>query len=280
MPNDTAITRLLYAILSQKCLKDIDWNKVAHHPILCQEITNGHAARMRYSRFKKQMEGTATIRRPRGPNSPRKTKVEKSAKSPRKGKGKAKEEEEEEPVKMEPVSRQGTVESEHVSEREGTGRMEKRVKLEPGLALGGATTSFSESLPTPRTMPNTPTSSSQYAREASASPSPGPSERFEAGDMSEMDEMGFSFGMHGNDGLPGMYAAPPMMGEGMGPGFAGGFGMGMGMQMGLGDPYEGLWQGHGHAHGGHGGQGSGMPGGERGVHVKTEPRWEEAYRHT
>ena len=92
MANDTATTRLLYAILSQKCLKDvrpllfqldfhgsltyytnvknqIDWNKVAHDPILSQEITNGHAARMRYSRFKKQMEGTAPIRRPRNNNN-------------------------------------------------------------------------------------------------------------------------------------------------------------------------------------------------------------------
>ncbi|KAN0110137.1 hypothetical protein V8E51_006524 [Hyaloscypha variabilis] len=293
MPNDTAITRLLYAILSQKCLKDIDWNKVAHHPILMQEITNGHAARMRYSRFKKQMDGTATVRRPRGPNtnSPRKAKVEKP-KSPRKGKGKAKEEEaEEERVKMEPGmgmgygERQGTVESEALSashnERDcDRERAEKRVKLEPGLALG---ISQSESLPTPKTMPNTP-SSSRYVREAeaSASPSPGPSERFEE-EMSEMDEMGFSFGgMHGEEGLPGMYAAPPqMMGEGLAPGFAGGYGMGMGMQMGLGDPYEGLWHGHGHGHAnaGHGGQRSAMLGGEGSVHVKTEPRWEEAYRH-
>jgi hypothetical protein len=245
---------------------------------------------MRYSRFKKQMDGTATVRRPRGPNSnsnsPRKAKVEKP-KSPRKGKGKAKEEEEAEGerVKMEPGmgmghgERQGTVESETLSASHHE-RAEKRVKLEPGLALG---ISQSESLPTPKTMPNTP-SSSRYAREAeaSASPSPGPSERFEE-EMSEMDEMGFSFGaMHGEEGLPGMYGAPPQMtGEGLAPGFVGGYGMGMGMQMGLGDPYEGLWHGHGHGHAnlGHSGQRSAMLGGEGSVHVKTEPRWEEAYRH-
>ncbi|PQE29839.1 hypothetical protein CJF32_00000512 [Rutstroemia sp. NJR-2017a WRK4] len=79
MPNEMSINRLLYAMLSQKCLKDIcmilpttgpfrhshvhlhnkiDWNKVAQDPFLAQEITNGHAARMRYSRFKKQMEET------------------------------------------------------------------------------------------------------------------------------------------------------------------------------------------------------------------------------
>jgi len=53
---------------------------VAHDPILSQEITNGHAARMRYSRFKKQMDGTAPVRRPRNPASPRKSKVEKKGK--------------------------------------------------------------------------------------------------------------------------------------------------------------------------------------------------------
>ncbi|CAG8952097.1 hypothetical protein HYFRA_00000835 [Hymenoscyphus fraxineus] len=81
MPNETAINRLLYAILSQKCLKDIDWNKVANDPVLKKEITNGHAARMRYSRFKKQMEGTSGVsRKPRNPNSPRKNKPKKNTK--------------------------------------------------------------------------------------------------------------------------------------------------------------------------------------------------------
>ncbi|ESZ89948.1 hypothetical protein SBOR_9657 [Sclerotinia borealis F-4128] len=79
MTNDGAINRLLYAILSQKCLKDIDWNKVAHDPILSQEITNGHAARMRYSRFKKQMDGmTSMPTRPRKIATPRRSRVEKN----------------------------------------------------------------------------------------------------------------------------------------------------------------------------------------------------------
>lgn len=94
MTNDGAINRLLYAILSQKCLKDvcqiifnhflltlttkIDWNKVAHDPILAQEITNGHAARMRYSRFKKQMDSTTSMpTRPRKIATPRRSRVEK-----------------------------------------------------------------------------------------------------------------------------------------------------------------------------------------------------------
>jgi hypothetical protein len=34
-------------------------------------ITNGHAARMRYSRFKQQMEGNTPVRRARKPNSKR-----------------------------------------------------------------------------------------------------------------------------------------------------------------------------------------------------------------
>jgi len=225
------------------------------------------------------MDGTATVRRPRGPNSPRQ-RVEKTPKAPRKGKGKAKEEDTgEKKVKLELErdigGREDTVESERpVGER----RVEKRFKREPGLALGVASTSQSESHPTPRTMPSTPT---EYTRVASGSPSPDPSEMFEEGGGYEMDEMGFSFGARGNEGLPGMYDGLPMMNQGTGAGFGGGIGSGygMGIQMGMGDPYEGLWHGHGHANAGHGGQRSGMLGGEGGVQVKTEPRWEEAYRH-
>ncbi|KAG9240338.1 hypothetical protein BJ878DRAFT_389608, partial [Calycina marina] len=78
MTNDQSMVRLLYAILSQKCLKDIDWNQIARDPVLSLEITNGHAARMRYSRFKKQMEGTAGVtKKQRNPASPRKSRVEK-----------------------------------------------------------------------------------------------------------------------------------------------------------------------------------------------------------
>lgn len=56
---------------------------MAQHPILQQEITNGHAARMRYSRFKKQMEGTTSVRRPRNPNSSPRKRVEKKSKKSR-----------------------------------------------------------------------------------------------------------------------------------------------------------------------------------------------------
>ncbi|KAI6779843.1 uncharacterized protein J7T54_003767 [Emericellopsis cladophorae] len=52
-PNsDNAMARFLFAILKQKNLKDIDWNQVAEDPVLLQPISNGHAARMRYSRFR------------------------------------------------------------------------------------------------------------------------------------------------------------------------------------------------------------------------------------
>ncbi|KAJ8126794.1 hypothetical protein O1611_g6845 [Lasiodiplodia mahajangana] len=76
--NDNAMTRFLFAILRQKNLKDIDWNQVAHDPILAQEITNGHAARMRYSRFRTAMLGLEPTKRNR--TSPPKSRVTKSKK--------------------------------------------------------------------------------------------------------------------------------------------------------------------------------------------------------
>ncbi|KAJ2977914.1 hypothetical protein NUW58_g7664 [Xylaria curta] len=79
--NDNAMTRFLFAILRQKNLKDIDWNQVAHDPILAQEITNGHAARMRYSRFRSAMLGLEPTRRNRtGPPKSRVTKSKKESK--------------------------------------------------------------------------------------------------------------------------------------------------------------------------------------------------------
>lgn len=61
----------------------IDWNKVADDPMLKNQITNGHAARMRYARFKKQMEGTVGERKPRAPATPRKRKDGKKRGSPK-----------------------------------------------------------------------------------------------------------------------------------------------------------------------------------------------------
>lgn len=77
MPTDGPTAKFLYAIIKQLDLKSvsvlrrgnasllilfqqIDWNMVA----ASLEISNGHAARMRYSRFRQQMEGTTST--PRG----------------------------------------------------------------------------------------------------------------------------------------------------------------------------------------------------------------------
>ncbi|KAI1311096.1 hypothetical protein F5Y03DRAFT_343449 [Xylaria venustula] len=79
--NDNAMTRFLFAILRQKNLKDIDWNQVAHDPILAQPITNGHAARMRYSRFRSAMLGLEPTKRNRTASP--KSRVTKSKKDPK-----------------------------------------------------------------------------------------------------------------------------------------------------------------------------------------------------
>ena len=57
---DGQTARFLYTIIKQLDLKSIDWTLVA----ASLEITNGHAARMRYSRFKQQMEGQTTQSKP------------------------------------------------------------------------------------------------------------------------------------------------------------------------------------------------------------------------
>ena len=58
-------------------IPQIDWNLIASE----LGITNGHAARMRFSRFKQQMEGLQPTRRPRGENhKQQKAKLEKRRK--------------------------------------------------------------------------------------------------------------------------------------------------------------------------------------------------------
>ncbi|KHO02045.1 uncharacterized protein MAM_01046 [Metarhizium album ARSEF 1941] len=65
-PNsDNAMARFLFAILKQKNLKDIDWNQVAQDPVLLHPIPNGHAARMRYSRFRATVTGHESQKRGR-----------------------------------------------------------------------------------------------------------------------------------------------------------------------------------------------------------------------
>ncbi|MCJ1295472.1 hypothetical protein MMC34_007035 [Xylographa carneopallida] len=95
MPNDSATSRFLYTILKQLDHKSvvhpgksrgyatdihqIDWNTVASD----LEITNGHAARMRFSRFKQHMEGVPpTSRKPRSEaRQNKKAKTEKNTKT-------------------------------------------------------------------------------------------------------------------------------------------------------------------------------------------------------
>ncbi|MCJ1284261.1 hypothetical protein MMC26_003592 [Xylographa opegraphella] len=79
LPSDSATSRFLYTILKQLDHKSIDWNTVASE----LDITNGHAARMRFSRFKQHMEGIPpTPRKPRTePRQHKKAKIEKTAKA-------------------------------------------------------------------------------------------------------------------------------------------------------------------------------------------------------
>ena len=94
MATDGASAKFLYTILKQldhksvcqttvsHCpslltLSQIDWNLVASE----LGITNGHAARMRFSRFKQTMEGVQPTRRPRAENhKQQKAKLEKRRK--------------------------------------------------------------------------------------------------------------------------------------------------------------------------------------------------------
>ncbi|KAL7795256.1 hypothetical protein V8C37DRAFT_48661 [Trichoderma ceciliae] len=77
-PNsDNAMARFLFAILKQKNLRDIDWNQVAADPVLIEPISNGHAARMRFSRFRATVSGQTTSKRGRPSGKARAAKVKK-----------------------------------------------------------------------------------------------------------------------------------------------------------------------------------------------------------
>ncbi|OJI96375.1 hypothetical protein ASPVEDRAFT_78149 [Aspergillus versicolor CBS 583.65] len=69
MPTDSPSAKFLYAIVKQLDLKGIDWNLVASQ----LEISNGHAARMRYHRFRNQMEGIHSTQRKRASTKPPKS---------------------------------------------------------------------------------------------------------------------------------------------------------------------------------------------------------------
>lgn len=241
-------TRLLYAILSQKCLKDIDWNKVARDPVLAEEITNGHAARMRYSRFKKQMDGTPTVRKPRNPSaSPRKSKVEKN-KFPNKKIKERNPSTDDNKIKAE-AGEAGSSQDTYI---EGTpearpdsqyGSPVHIVKREPGLQSG---------------YPLTPMGSQSQSH----SPSPG------FGEVSDMEMMA-SFGMPNHAGMAGEQGLYHQE-VGVMPDSSHGFGISMPMEMS--DSYAGLWHQQAHA------EAQAQEEGRGGTLVKTEPRWEEIYR--
>ncbi|KAJ5305939.1 hypothetical protein PENANT_c015G04198 [Penicillium antarcticum] len=59
LETDNPTAKFLYTIIKQLDLKSINWNRVASE----LEISNGHAARMRYSRFRQQMDGTTGVAR-------------------------------------------------------------------------------------------------------------------------------------------------------------------------------------------------------------------------
>ncbi|KAJ6027637.1 hypothetical protein N7460_012454 [Penicillium canescens] len=59
LETDNPTAKFLYTIIKQLDLKSINWNRVASD----LEISNGHAARMRYSRFRQQMDGTSGVTR-------------------------------------------------------------------------------------------------------------------------------------------------------------------------------------------------------------------------
>lgn len=77
--NDSQTPIFLYTILKQLDLKSVDWPQVARS----LEISNGHAARMRYSRMKQQFEGLTG--QPKAPRARKeKVKASESASKPSK----------------------------------------------------------------------------------------------------------------------------------------------------------------------------------------------------
>ena len=117
-------------------MRQIDWNAVAHNPVLTQEITNGHAARMRYARFRASLLGIEPQRRNRtGTNKSKVTKSKKEAKT--------KKEKEEQTIKPEPnVTPEVQQETSKTLSPKIKNKNETIVKKESELSL-------SDGLPTP-----------------------------------------------------------------------------------------------------------------------------------
>ncbi|KIV83676.1 hypothetical protein PV11_05678 [Exophiala sideris] len=105
----------LYTILKQLDLRSIDWNQVADS----LDISNGHAARMRYSRMRTQFEGVVNQSRSTKP----KKEKERSVKEKAKGKRQLLEEEND---------RLGN-EQNHMGRYDQQHNAQKRVRLEPSF---------------------------------------------------------------------------------------------------------------------------------------------------
>lgn len=113
---DGQTAKFLYTIIKQLDLKTIDWNEVASG----LEITNGHAARMRYSRFKAQIEGLPTQTKPRAPRP------KKDPSAAAKGKAKNK-----------PGYEPGKVDDLMVDEDDGDGDVKMEQDVEHGIKQEG-----------------------------------------------------------------------------------------------------------------------------------------------
>jgi hypothetical protein len=198
---------------------------------------------MRYSRFKKQMEGTAAVRRPRSsaPPSPNKKRVEKNTKSSRKVKERQPSDAGNDRVKSE-ASESGYGTAEGTPE---AGSEAASIKREH-IAAGEENLLYSI---------NTPVNSEP------PTPSPG----FAA--SQDMDDMMSSFGMPGAEHMSHGHLSHGPMFPGVMEDPNQAYGLGMQMPMGLVDPFENLWH-----------QPPSQADGEENVLVKTEERWEETYR--
>lgn len=132
MPSDKQNAEFMYAMLKQLDLKYIDWNRVA----AANAITNGHAARMRFSRYRHAMEnasadgdGDGGKTRCKGAAGAARTKKRRR----RGGKGEARTSEEEDDEEggsgLGVKKGEGSVDGEEEEER----RPRRRVKVEGGL---------------------------------------------------------------------------------------------------------------------------------------------------
>jgi hypothetical protein len=257
---------------------------------------------MRYSRFKKQIDGTAAVRKPRNanPNSPRKAKADKN-KPVKKEKGKQRRDSDgggegegdgagrikEEvgvagvgvnhnhtPVEgrtPSPSSSPSFQRFRHDVAFSGSGSGEDGhshshspfVKREPGLASSNDSPSLYASTPTPLDGPETSTTPASSFN-GGASPAPD----HEGARVHQLDDMYASFGMPGGEYMMGQ--GEQFLAHGNTPHYA----LGLGMHLGMGDPYQGLWEPEPQQMESQQSQSQG----EGEVLVKREPRWEPAYR--